>query len=1305
MTKSNEQQQGPTISAKPEARERSPRLWRWIKRVLLALLVLLLLVVLALIGAFHWLTRTQSGAEFALGQAQGPVPTLSWAAASGNLRDGLVLEQLTLAPGGAELDIERVEVAAELQLIGGLELRVRRLIVRGADILLPPPAPASESDEAVTIPDLASPVPVIIEQLELSRVRVLTDRGQPALVELDRLALTARVDETLVLETLELRAPQGELSASGQAGLSAPHRLDLRLNAQTRLEGLPEHRIALTLNGPLSDLDLGLDSTGPVALSGTAQLRGLPSLETLVLELSGRVDDWPGLAYGVRDVELGLNGGLEDWTAELGAIVEGPELPDNRIRLEASGSLESARLAALRVETLNGVITAQGQASWADALAASLSVGLEQLDLTALYPDLPAQARLNGALDLAVEDESIVLESLTLRAPPTTLSLQGSGRYDPARDALALDLIWQDFMWPPVLDGSDPLVESQRGEIRLTGRLSDWRAELDALLQVPDRPEAQVQAELQGSQVGARLEQLSLDAASAGRMQISGSIDWQPGLRGELTAALFDVDPSEFLRQLPGQLSADIDIAIEAPDTFRLVLNRLDGTLRGQPVSGGGQVNWQAAAPEAGRLELALGDNRLQLDSRDGERWTFEARGDALDQLWPGLSGVLEAEGSILPADAELIATATVRAAGLDDITLNQLDLSADLRWQEPTRADVVLTLTDLDLNPWERVDQLELTLQGRCRSHRFGLNFSAQRASLDLAGEGQWPECFRGGERWDAAIERLFLGDTLAGDWQLSAPLRFQVTPAGARIEPACLAAAGSSPGAVCLDAATLAATGEASSASVSLDDVPMDLLLLPLDPTVSLSSALSGELQTGWTAGQGLDRLAGHLDMSDGAVVPLGAERALLDIDGLRLNLTPSNGGVLAELSAQFEGSSSLTGAVGIDDLRQPANSTINGNLQLDLPDIGVFNRAVAELDSIGGRLEGEMAIRGRLGAPQLEGQARLVDGSLQHAPLGLDISDMQFELTGSNLQARLTGQMQSGEGSLAIDGGLRPNGDAWVWELSSRGDQFSLASVDWLTLAISPDLSLSGEGRRIEIDGDIAIDRLLAGLPPGRASQVTASEDVIVLGETEEQEGTQALIMSGRLGIDLGERSRLKAVGLETQLAGSVELLWDGSGAMPSSRGIILLPEGTFESYGQTLEIEDGEIVLSNQPITNPRLDIQAVRDIFGDPQVERAGVSIRGNAQSPEIRLFTDPPTSEEKALAYVVTGADFDHAGGQGAVNVGFYLLPKLFVSYGIGLFESGNVLSGRYELSRRWGVRVVSGERDTGVDMSYAIDR
>jgi translocation and assembly module TamB len=1290
-------------SDKPAHPPRTTR--RWFKRALIALLVLIFLLVLVLFAGFHWLTRTPSGAEFALGQAQGALPSLQWDAASGSLRDGLVLEGLSVEPGGASIRVQRVELATQLRLIGGLELTVERLAVQGADIVLPPSEPAADPATAITIPDLASPLPIVIEELTLADIRVLPPGSETPLLEIDELQLRAQIDQALALETLDLRLPQGELRASGEAGLASPHRLDLRITARPGVEGVPPHELELTLAGPLNDLALTLNSIGPADLNGTGRLRGLPDLETLALDLQGSISDWPGLDYAVRDLSLILDGAPEDWTARLQASAEGPGIPENTIRLEAGGGLEQARLESLRIETLDGVINARGQARWAAGLAAELSLGLEALDLTPLYPELPAQARLSGALDLSIEDRLIRLDSLTLRAPPTSLSLQGSGRYDPAQDDLALDLVWQDFSWPPVTDQAEPLIASERGEVRLSGRLSDWRAELDALLEVPDQPEAEIQAQLLGTGTGVRLERLTLDAASAGRARASGTIDWDPALRGTLAVELIEVDPGEFLSELPGQVSARIDIGIEGPDAFELAIDEMSGTLRGQPLAGGGRVAWQAAAPRAGRLELALGDNRLTLDSSDGERWTFDACGSALDQLWPGLSGVLVAEGSILPAAAELSATATLREAGLNDITLRELDLNADLRWQEPTRADVVLTLNDLDLNPWERVDRLELTLEGRCRSHRFGLNFNAQRASLDLAGQGEWPECLRGGDQWDAAIERLFLGETLAGNWQLDEPLRLQVKPSGTRIESACLAAAGSNPGRLCLQGAQLAPADQPSSAALSLSNVPMDLVLLPLDLTVSLGSSLSGQLQTGWTLDQGLDRLAGNLSLDAGSIVPLGADRSLLGVDGVRLDLTPSNGGVLVELDARFEGSSRLSGAIGIDDLRQPADSTINGQLELDLPDIGVFNRAVVELDSIGGRIEGQMAIRGRLGAPQLEGQARLVDGSLVHAPLGLEVSDIQLGLTGSNLQARLEGRMRSGEGELRIDGGLRPDGDAWSWQLSTRGERFSLASVDWLTLAISPDLELQGQGARLQIDGDIAIDELRAGLPPGRAAQVTASSDVIVLGETEDTDETQALVMSGRLGIDLGDRASLSAAGLDTRLAGEVELLWDENGAEPRSRGIILLPQGTFESYGQTLEIENGEIILSNQPITNPRLDIQAVREIFGDPQVERAGVSIRGNAQSPEIRLFTDPPTSEEKALAYVVTGADFDHAGGQGAVNVGLYLLPRLFVSYGIGLFENGNVLSGRYELSRRWGIRVVSGERDTGVDLSYAVDR
>jgi len=158
------------------------------------------------------------------------------------------------------------------------------------------------------------------------------------------------------------------------------------------------------------------------------------------------------------------------------------------------------------------------------------------------------------------------------------------------------------------------------------------------------------------------------------------------------------------------------------------------------------------------------------------------------------------------------------------------------------------------------------------------------------------------------------------------------------------------------------------------------------------------------------------------------------------------------------------------------------------------------------------------------------------------------------------------------------------------------------------------------------------------------------------------------------------------------------------MPIGRGTIRLVDGSYRAYGQNLEVTEGDVLFTGNPIDNPVLQIAAVRDIFGDAQVDFAGVRIQGPAQRPDISLFTDPPTTSEKALSYILTGADFDHAGGQGAFNVGFWVLPKLFVSYGVGLFDTGNVLAARYELSRRWGLRATSGERDTGVDVSFIID-
>jgi autotransporter translocation and assembly factor TamB len=47
----------------------------------------------------------------------------------------------------------------------------------------------------------------------------------------------------------------------------------------------------------------------------------------------------------------------------------------------------------------------------------------------------------------------------------------------------------------------------------------------------------------------------------------------------------------------------------------------------------------------------------------------------------------------------------------------------------------------------------------------------------------------------------------------------------------------------------------------------------------------------------------------------------------------------------------------------------------------------------------------------------------------------------------------------------------------------------------------------------------------------------------------------------------------------------------------------------------------------------------------------------------------------------------------------------VFVSYGIGVFEDENVISLRYDLGRNWGIKATSGQRSSGVDINYVIER
>jgi translocation and assembly module TamB len=225
-------------------------------------------------------------------------------------------------------------------------------------------------------------------------------------------------------------------------------------------------------------------------------------------------------------------------------------------------------------------------------------------------------------------------------------------------------------------------------------------------------------------------------------------------------------------------------------------------------------------------------------------------------------------------------------------------------------------------------------------------------------------------------------------------------------------------------------------------------------------------------------------------------------------------------------------------------------------------------------------------------------------------------------------------------------------------------------------------------------------------------------------------------------LGEDVELDVLGLSAEPEGSI-LLVDEPGRPTRGTGEIDLAGGTYQAYGQDLTIERGRLIFAG-PIDNPRIDLRAYRE--ADDGVT-AGLEARGTLDRPEITLWSDPAMDQANQLSYILLGrpigqtsaedgdlvanaatslgikggnllaeqlaarfgleeARIETEGGyeEASLVLGKYLSPRLYVAYGVGLFEAANTLRIRYLLSSKWTLEATSGE-GTAADLLYTIER
>jgi translocation and assembly module TamB len=251
------------------------------------------------------------------------------------------------------------------------------------------------------------------------------------------------------------------------------------------------------------------------------------------------------------------------------------------------------------------------------------------------------------------------------------------------------------------------------------------------------------------------------------------------------------------------------------------------------------------------------------------------------------------------------------------------------------------------------------------------------------------------------------------------------------------------------------------------------------------------------------------------------------------------------------------------------------------------------------------------------------------------------------------------------------------------------------------------------------------------------VRVSKDVVYVGDTVDTDD-RPMDVTANVTIALGENVVFRGFGFNSHLDGTI-VAAEAPGRPTQGRGEVTFREGIYRGYGQNLTVEPGRLVFAG-PIDDPTLDVRAYRRAQDGT---RAGFLVSGTIRSPNVDIWSDPQKTDSDALSYVLFGrsmsqgteADQMQAGGAAAViggnmlaatlasqvgldearvetgarrqdaafYAGKYLSPKLYVAYGVGLYEPINVLRVRYLISRKFSLQAETGTRDSG-DILYRIE-
>ena len=916
----------------------------------------------------------------------------------------------------------------------------------------------------------------------------------------------------------------------------------------------------------------------------------------------------------------------------------------------------------------------EGSVDWSSNLAVEADVSLSGFSPGTLGVDWPQTFPIDGQFHASIDEARIAISQSQLSIPAANAFVAVDASLDRHTEQVAGALNWRSLRWP--LPEKQVRVRSDAGDIRVSGTVDSWTVVGNVAVGTEQMPDGRFTLDAAGTRDGAnaRIIKGSMFGGTAvGEVEYK----WRDEHPWSAVLDFAAIELASLAPDWPGSLSGHVDgSGTTRPFSLQATLADVDGRIRGIPLKANGAVEIQGDNIIAQDLRIEHGESRVALDGSltTSEGLHFDAVLADVGDYAEDARGELEATGHISTTDAALA-----------------LSLSAS----SPMLAYGENELAGVSLNLEGTGEQQSLRLHAEHRGTRFMLGLSGAFEDWHRPLESVWDGDISGFE--------IDLGDEHSLALAHAAPI--SLSKEDIAVQDFCI---GDQTGAQ-LCAGFEWQDGGDYAANLVVQDIPIRVVEHVVETGLNFNQKISGQLN--WRKRpQGRGSGNGQLLMSAGTVS--STENASLSVqtgEGA-IDFVVENGALLsAELDLPMPGTGTVKGHLSLGDVTRIGDSQISGSLDADISDVAVLSLLLPKIDSAVGQLRVHAELEGTLEEPRLAGELELKGASMEYRPIGLSLQAM--DLTGhlaGNHRVDLAGSFRSGSGvgRIVSSADFSDIGNPAL-QVNLQGDGLTLIDVPDVFVTVNTNIDIVLDRDALSIDGKLLVPTARIKPTSLAISRVNESSDVVIVkGELlhppEEDVSNSRIEYSGKLDVTLGDSVVVDLDRARATVSGAAVFKWEGD-AIPIANGRYDIA-GSVAAFGQVLDIKEGAVRFPNVSADSPFIRVVAEREIYGNTQVKQAGVRIEGPINRLTVDPFTVPMTTEQRALTLLVTGSDFNYEQGVGAIDFGTYIAPRLFVSYGVGVFERENIVSARFDLSTRFGIKASSGSKESGVDLNYRFE-